>query len=82
MIATKVGIDDLITANGATAADLEQLERIEAWPVLAERYDESTRRMFEYFFLTGAGAFHARLLQYWHLVLTPTTRRTPGPRLT
>jgi cyclopropane-fatty-acyl-phospholipid synthase len=53
-----------------------------AWPVLAERYDESTRRMFEYFFLTGAGAFHARLLQYWHLVLTPTTRRTPGPRLT
>ena len=35
MIATKVGIDDLIAGNGATATDLEQLERIETWPVLA-----------------------------------------------
>jgi hypothetical protein len=35
VIATKVGIDDLITGTGATAMDLEQLERIETWPVLA-----------------------------------------------
>jgi cyclopropane-fatty-acyl-phospholipid synthase len=53
-----------------------------AWPVLSARYPEETRRMFEYFFLIGAGAFHARQLQYWHVVLSPPTRPQPGPRLT
>jgi cyclopropane-fatty-acyl-phospholipid synthase len=41
-----------------------------AWPRLAQRYDERTRRMFEYFFLTVAGAFRARDLQHWHILLT------------
>jgi cyclopropane-fatty-acyl-phospholipid synthase len=41
-----------------------------AWPRLAGRYDERTRRMFEYFFLTVAGAFRARDLQHWHVLLS------------
>lgn len=52
-----------------------------SWPVLSARYPESTRRMFEYFFLTGAGGFHARLLNYWHILLAPLTRRRPAPQL-
>lgn len=52
-----------------------------SWPVLSARYPDSTRRMFEYFFLTGSGGFHARLLNYWHLVLAPLTRRRPAPQL-
>jgi cyclopropane-fatty-acyl-phospholipid synthase len=45
------------------------------WPALRARYQEPTRRMFEYFFLMGAGAFHARILEYWHLVMAPLSRR-------
>ncbi|HSR97935.1 MAG TPA: cyclopropane fatty acyl phospholipid synthase [Kofleriaceae bacterium] len=52
-----------------------------SWPELSTRYPESTRRMFEYFFLTGAGGFHARLLNYWHVLLAPLTRRRPAPQL-
>ncbi|HEU4409554.1 MAG TPA: cyclopropane fatty acyl phospholipid synthase [Polyangiaceae bacterium] len=54
-----------------------------AWPRLAAsgRYAERTRRMFEYFFLTVAGAFRARGLQHWHLVLTPAGAPAPACRL-
>jgi cyclopropane-fatty-acyl-phospholipid synthase len=52
-----------------------------SWPELSTRYPESTRRMFEYFFLTGAGGFHARLLNYWHILLAPLTRHLPAPQL-
>ncbi|HEY8377495.1 MAG TPA: cyclopropane fatty acyl phospholipid synthase [Nannocystis sp.] len=52
-----------------------------AWPRLSARYDERTRRMFEYFFLAVAGAFRARDLQHWHLVLT-RPGRLPPPRVT
>jgi cyclopropane-fatty-acyl-phospholipid synthase len=41
----------------------------EAWPVLRERYSERTRMMFDYFFLIAAGAFRAKYLVYWHVVL-------------
>ena len=40
-----------------------------AWPRLRMHYDEATRVMFEYFFLSVAGAFRARDLTHWHLVL-------------
>jgi cyclopropane-fatty-acyl-phospholipid synthase len=40
---------------------------------LRERYSETTRLMFEYFFLSVAGSFRARDLLYWHIVL-----RKPG----
>lgn len=41
-----------------------------AWPTLRHRYDDSTRLMFEYFFLSCAGAFRARDLVYWHVLLS------------
>ena len=40
------------------------------WPKVASRYNERTRRMFDYFFQMSAAAFRARSIQYWHLVLT------------
>jgi cyclopropane-fatty-acyl-phospholipid synthase len=40
-----------------------------AWPTLKGRHPESTRRMFEFFFLTVAGYFRARDMQDWHIVL-------------
>ena len=49
-----------------------------AWPRLARRHDERTRRMFEYFFLTVAGAFRARGLQHWHVLLSRAG--SPQPR--
>ncbi len=47
-----------------------------AWPSLRARYDERTRRMFEYYFLAMAALFRARAMQNWQLVLT----RAPGPQ--
>ncbi len=52
-----------------------------AWPRLRSTYDERTRRMFEYFFLVVAGAFRARALQHWHIVLTRPGTPPPGCRL-
>ncbi len=52
-----------------------------AWPRLRHRYSEHTRRMFEYFFLTVAGAFRARGLQHWHLLLTKPGTPQPACRL-
>jgi cyclopropane-fatty-acyl-phospholipid synthase len=43
---------------------------LDAWPTLQQRYGETTRLMFEYFFLSCAGAFRARDLVYWHIVLS------------
>ena len=48
-----------------------------AWPELAARHDERTRRMFEFFFLTVAGYFRASAFQNWHIVMT--TQGTPPP---
>jgi cyclopropane-fatty-acyl-phospholipid synthase len=42
---------------------------MQAWPVHRQRYDERLRLMFEYFFLTVAGAFRARYLLHWHILL-------------
>jgi cyclopropane-fatty-acyl-phospholipid synthase len=42
-----------------------------AWERLRGRYDERFRRMWSYYLLSCAGAFRARRLQLWQLVLSP-----------
>ena len=41
-----------------------------AWAVLAGRYDEIFKRMWEYYLLSCAGAFCARHIQVWQIVMT------------
>jgi len=41
-----------------------------AWPALAGTYDEMFKRMWEYYLLSCAGAFRARSVQLWQIVLT------------
>jgi cyclopropane-fatty-acyl-phospholipid synthase len=48
-----------------------------AWPRLRNRYDERFKRMWEYYLLSCAGAFRARIIQVWQIVLTKY--RTPQP---
>ena len=40
------------------------------WPQLECRYDQRFRRMWRYYLLTCAGAFRARDLQLWQIVLS------------
>ena len=47
------------------------------WPNLKDRYGEHFKRMWEYFLLSSAGAFRARSIQLWQLVLTK--QGTPQP---
>ncbi len=42
----------------------------EAWPRLKERYDEVFKRMWDYYLLSCAGAFRARVNQLWQIVMT------------
>ena len=43
-----------------------------AWPSLqGEKYDERFRRMWRYYLCSFAGAFRARAVQLWQLVLSP-----------
>lgn len=42
-----------------------------AWPELSEKYGERFRRMWRYYLLSCAGAFKARSLQLWQIVLSP-----------
>ncbi len=52
-------------------------ERFEAaWERLRDRYDERFHRMWRYYLLSCAGAFRARRIQVWQLVLSP--RGVPG----
>lgn len=48
----------------------------QAWPRLKAHYGESFFRMWKYYLLSCAGAFRARDLQLWQLVLSP--RGVPG----
>jgi cyclopropane-fatty-acyl-phospholipid synthase len=50
----------------------------EAWPRLRPNYSERTRLMFDYFFLIAAGAFRARYIVYWHLMLK-SNKHVPCP---
>ena len=43
----------------------------EAWPRLREKYGERFYRMWRFHLLTCAGAFRARRLQLWQIVLSP-----------
>jgi cyclopropane-fatty-acyl-phospholipid synthase len=47
------------------------------WPNFKDRYGEHFKRMWEYFLLSSAGAFRARSIQLWQLVLTK--QGTPQP---
>ncbi|NMF86881.1 cyclopropane fatty acyl phospholipid synthase [Aromatoleum petrolei] len=42
-----------------------------AWPRFAGRYGERFRRMWSYYLLSCAGAFRARDLQLWQIMLSP-----------
>jgi cyclopropane-fatty-acyl-phospholipid synthase len=53
---------------------------LEAWPDLAGRYGARFRRMWEFYLLSCAGAFRARVNQLWQMVLTPPGRSQPPSR--
>jgi cyclopropane-fatty-acyl-phospholipid synthase len=54
-----------------------------AWPRLQAQYDERFKRMWEYYLLSFAGAFRARSIQVWQIVMTPYgTGAAQPPRLT
>ncbi len=42
-----------------------------AWPELAEEYDERFHRMWRYYLLSSAAGFRARKNQLWQIVLSP-----------
>lgn len=42
----------------------------DAWPRLRSAYDERFYRMWKYYLLSSAGAFRARTLQLWQIVLS------------
>lgn len=42
-----------------------------SWPELSQHYDESFRRMMNYYLLSCAGSFRARGMQLWQYVLSP-----------
>ncbi|MFO7716168.1 cyclopropane fatty acyl phospholipid synthase [Desulfosarcina sp.] len=42
-----------------------------AWLRLKSHYDERFKRMWEYYLLSCAGAFRARTIQVWQIVMTP-----------
>ncbi len=51
------------------------------WPRLEGIYDPRFKRMWEYYLLSCAGAFRARDLQVWHIVLTKYGTPQPQCRL-
>jgi len=52
----------------------------EAWSTLKGSYDERFKRMWEYYLLSCAGAFRARSIQLWQLVLTKYGTPQPSCR--
>ena len=43
----------------------------QAWPKFADKYDNRFYRMWNYYLLSCAGAFRAREIQLWQIVLSP-----------
>jgi len=41
-----------------------------AWPTLSRKYDSRFKRMWEYYLLSCAGAFRARDIQVWQILMT------------
>lgn len=52
----------------------------EAWPRLQTTYDERFKRMWEYYLLSCAGAFRARNIQVWQIVMTKSGVGPAQPR--
>jgi cyclopropane-fatty-acyl-phospholipid synthase len=52
-----------------------------AWPDLKPRYGERFYRMWRYYLLTCAGAFRARDMQLWQIVMTKPGRKQPACRI-
>jgi cyclopropane-fatty-acyl-phospholipid synthase len=52
-----------------------------AWNGLKGAYDSHFKRMWEYYLLSCAGAFRARNIQIWQIVLTPVGTPQPACRL-
>ncbi len=44
---------------------------VAAWPVFKDKYGDRFYRMWRYYLLSCAGAFRARVLQLWQVVLSP-----------
>ncbi len=53
----------------------------ERWPSLADRYGPRFKRMWDYYLLACAGAFRARDIQLWQIVLTKYGREQPHVRV-
>ena len=53
-----------------------------AWPDLKSRYGDRFYRMWRYYLLSCAGAFRARDLQLWQIVMTKVGRTQPVCRMT
>ncbi|OHE32040.1 MAG: cyclopropane-fatty-acyl-phospholipid synthase [Syntrophus sp. RIFOXYC2_FULL_54_9] len=52
-----------------------------AWANLTDRYDGAFKRMWEYYLLSCAGAFRARHIQVWQIVMTKPGAVQPPCRL-
>ena len=52
-----------------------------AWPGLGERYGERFHRIWRYYLLSSAGAFRARFMQLYQIVMTRPGTRQPECRL-
>jgi len=52
-----------------------------AWNSLKGAYDGRFKRMWEYYLLSCAGAFRARSIQVWQIVLTPSGTPQPACRI-
>jgi len=52
-----------------------------AWPELKTQYGERFYRMWRYYLLTCAGAFRARDIQLWQIVMTKPGRKQPACRI-
>lgn len=50
-----------------------------AWAGLQTRYDDRFKRMWDYYLLSCAGAFRARSIQLWQVVMTKSDVGTPQP---
>lgn len=50
-----------------------------AWPTLRHDYDQRFKRMWEYYLLSCAGAFRARAIQLWQIVMTKHGTARPQP---
>ncbi|GAB7023602.1 cyclopropane fatty acyl phospholipid synthase [Salidesulfovibrio brasiliensis] len=51
----------------------------QAWPELEPKYGERFKRMWEYYLLSCAGAFRARDIQLWQVVMTREADRREQP---